>query len=350
MAILRRLPPMVEQQPPQPAAETFGGVARPTLAALDHGDSAWNRAARRTAQGDPLCCRTEWQLSFHETMAQPRPVFVRAGGDSLIAFAGRLDRRLGPLLEPVEAHWFFGCPLLGPHAVELLAALLAEPGQARAAPTVLVSGILRRGGLRRRLAALCRGRLRAVELEPTILCCASLAGGFDGFLSRRSGGLRRNTRQAARRAADAGVYFERHVPRGDADADAVYARMLAVEERSWKGIGRCGMAEPPARQFYGVLLRRLARSGAGRVAFARRDGDDIGFVFGGLADRVYRGQQFSYVEDWHHASIGNLLQLEQVRWLCEEGATRYDMGPSMDYKRHWTEQRIRIDIWALLSN
>lgn len=340
---------MAEKPHPQRSATTAVGAARPTLAELDHADSVWNRAARRTVQGDPLCCRTEWQLSFHETMAPARTLFVRAGGDGLVAFAARLDPRLGPVLEPVEAHWFFGCPLLGRDGVELLAALLAEPAHARASPTVLVSGILPRGGLRRRLAALCRGRLRAIQFEPTVLCCASLEGGFDGFLSRRSGPLRRNTRHAARRAADAGVRFERHVPRGDAEADAVYARMLAVEERSWKGIGRCGMAEPPSRQFYAVLLRRLARSGAGRVAFARRGDDDIGFVFGGLAGRVYRGQQFSYVEEWRHASIGNLLQLEQVRWLCEEGATRYDMGPLMDYKRHWTEQRVHIDTWALLS-
>ena len=41
--------------------------------------------------------------------------------------------------------------------------------------------------------------------------------------------------------------------------------------------------------------------------------------------------------------LGNLLQLEQIRWLCEEGADRYDMGPQMDYKRHWTEITTRIE-------
>ena len=113
--------------------------------------------------------------------------------------------------------------------------------------------------------------------------------------------------------------------------------MLAVEHASWKGISECGMAESPSREFYGLLLQRLAQSGSGRVILARRDQRDIGFIFGGMCGPIYRGQQFSYAEDWAHASLGNVLQYEQVRWLAEEGAERYDMGPQMPYKRHWTE-------------
>jgi CelD/BcsL family acetyltransferase involved in cellulose biosynthesis len=138
------------------------------------------------------------------------------------------------------------------------------------------------------------------------------------------------------------VRFERCAPRSLAEADAAYLRMLRVERASWKGIGRCGMAEPPALDFYRRLLRRLACSAAGRVIFARCDERDVGFVLGGLAGDHYRGQQFSYAEDWRELSIGNLLQLEQIRWLCEEGVPHYDMGPWMEYKDHWTERRQRI--------
>ena len=95
------------------------------------------------------------------------------------------------------------------------------------------------------------------------------------------------------------------------------------------------------------MLKRLAVSGNGRVIFARHARGDIGFIFGGPAGTVYRRQQFSYADDWQAASIGNLLQLEQVRWLCEEGATRYDMGPFKGYKRHWTENRTIIEIRVL---
>ena len=125
--------------------------------------------------------------------------------------------------------------------------------------------------------------------------------------------------------------------------------MQAGRRARQKGIGECGMAEPPARDFYRRLLRRLARGGNGRVVLARvgdgADARDIGFVFGGLADGVYRGQQFSFDDDWRRHSIGNLLQVEKLRWLTETGAERYDMGPVMDYKRHWAE--IETEVIAL---
>ena len=159
--------------------------------------------------------------------------------------------------------------------------------------------------------------------------------------------MRRSLRRITRHAQDSGLGYQRCAPRSAAAAAAIYARMLAVERASWKGLGRCGMAESPSREFYATMLRRLADSGTGRVIFARCDERDVGFIFGGLAGRTYRGQQFSYVEDFRLSSIGSLLQAEQIRWLCEEGVERYDMGPMMDYKRHWTEDRSRIEALLL---
>ena len=95
------------------------------------------------------------------------------------------------------------------------------------------------------------------------------------------------------------------------------------------------------------MLRRLAASATGRVMFARHGERDIGYIFGGLAGHVYRGQQFSYAADWKSYSIGNLLQVELIKWLCEEHILRYDMGPVMDYKNHWTEQRRVVEAWVL---
>ena len=108
------------------------------------------------------------------------------------------------------------------------------------------------------------------------------------------------------------------------------------------------MAEPPSLQFYKAMLRRMAIAGTARVMFARDgEGRDIGFIFGGLAGTTYRGQQFSFVEQWRSASIGNLLQIEQIGWLCEEGVRRYDMGPEMRYKHHWTERQTAMSTWLL---
>jgi CelD/BcsL family acetyltransferase involved in cellulose biosynthesis len=118
--------------------------------------------------------------------------------------------------------------------------------------------------------------------------------------------------------------------------------MLAVEARSWKGREGCGMDCEPARAFYGRMLARLAAGGNARAVFAVRDGVDLGYLFGGCVDGVFRGQQFSYDQAWAHASLGNVMQLEQLAWLAEAGARRYDLGPMMPYKARWAEQRIAL--------
>jgi len=122
--------------------------------------------------------------------------------------------------------------------------------------------------------------------------------------------------------------------------------MYAIELTSWKGINQCGMEQEPATTFYKMLLCSLAVTSDARVVIAQQDGADIGFIFGGLAGRVYRGQQLSYNDKWSRYAVGNQLQYEQIRWLCEEGARRYDMGPilgsRMEYKERWTEKKYPI--------
>lgn len=315
---------------------------------FDRPDSIWNQAVDIHAHRDPFCCRTEWQISFHEAFAPGRELHIETHDDSLIAFALHPDTPNGPLLEPVEASWLFGCPLLGPHSIAMLAELLAAHPQA----TVLLSGLDIESSDIAALAGTFAGRYDLLHAAKETACRASLAGGFDGYLSRRSAKTRRGVRSAQRRLHDQGVHFERHQPTTPAQAEAVYARICAVEDRSWKGLGNCGMTKPPSLQFYSLMLRRMASSGSGRVMFARHEDDDIGFIFGGLCGpdpdgNIYRGQQFSFVEDWRRASLGNVLQYEQVRWLCEEGVARYDMGPEMTYKHHWTESQVRLDTVAL---
>jgi len=310
---------------------------------LDRPDSLLNQTAGATPQADPFCCRSEWQFSFHEAFSPQRELHFRASAGSLLAVAQRWHPRVGTLIEPIESSWFFGCPLLGPDAALLLGAFLGEEEHRNAPPFVLLCGLLPGSKLMRSVAGTFSRRFEVVRLAPAILRSASLAGGVDGFLSRRSSRFRYNLRRAARRAAEGGVSFERQRPSCVAEAEAVYERMLRVEQASWKGIARCGMAEPQASDFYRLMLRRLSASGSARVIFARNGERDIGFVFGGIAGPYYRGQQFSYADECRALSIGNLLQLEQIGWLCEDGVARYDMGPRMDYKLHWTELELRSE-------
>ncbi len=314
-----------------------------TKEGLDHANSFMNRIAGNTEQADPFCCRTEWQFSFHEAFSPHRDLYFRNSNDSIIAFAGYEHPNIGSVLEPVESNWCFGCPLLGPDAVELLSSLLQEDPFCNLQPFVLLSGLIPGSSLLMNVLTTFIKHYEIIQLQPSITRCASLFGNVDGYLSRRSAKLRRNIRHSTLELAGKDVVFERCLPISIEQADETYARMLAVEEASWKGIGRCGMTVQPSRDFYWLMLRRLSLSGKGRVIFAKKGSRDIGFVFGGITGQYYRGQQFSYAEDWSSYSIGSLLQLEKVRWMCEEGIARYDLGQAIDYKVRWAELELQTE-------
>ncbi|MBQ7584693.1 MAG: GNAT family N-acetyltransferase, partial [Desulfovibrionaceae bacterium] len=103
--------------------------------------------------------------------------------------------------------------------------------------------------------------------------------------------------------------------------------------------------------FYRQLLAAFAALNHARVIFARDEDQDIGFIFGGLSNNIYRGQQFSFSEAYKKYSIGNILQYEKIAWLCEDKIGRYDMGPisgpKMEYKAHWTELVFPLQSWIL---
>ncbi|BCS89566.1 hypothetical protein PSDVSF_28080 [Pseudodesulfovibrio sediminis] len=294
-------------------------------------------------------------MAFHDAFSPDRRILIVSRSNSLVALAEHVSPQGETYLTPIESHWFFGCPLLGSQAVQLFNGLMDDIARlyAPAFPQIVISGIRPGGALSQRLIRTFIDRFDIYLHSSGAQCAASLAGGVDGYLSRRSGNHRKKLRKQARKALEQGVSFERVAPASAEEAETTYARMIAVELKSWKGIGKCGMAETPAKEFYDFLLKRLASAQSGRVIFARHDNKDIGFIFGGMAGRIYRGQQFSYDEAWKHYSIGNIMQLEQIRWLCQEKAKRYDMGPlvgpKMAYKNHWTEKEIRLQTWILVK-
>lgn len=315
----------------------------------------WDHLAATTAQADPFCCSPAWQLTFRQTFTADNRLFFLAAPAGLALFT---EFRAGPdriFLAPPENGWLFGSPVLGPDGGEVLAACLTafDAAYVPTFPHIILSGIRPGGTFAAMLLQRFGDAFAFFRHDVSVQCAASLAGGLDGYLSRRSANHRAKLRKAARKAAGSGVTFTRCLPRSAEAADALYARMLAVEAKSWKGIGHCGMTEPPAREFYAALVQRLAREGRLRIVMARQHDEDIGFIFGGLCGTVYRGQQFSYAATAQRLSLGNLLQLETLRWLCEEGVQRYDMGPvtgpRMEYKRHWTEENHEIQTWIMVK-
>lgn len=313
----------------------------------------WMRLATETDQVDPFCCTPAWQIPFHMAFHPNRHLLIRHAKDAHVALAVQPGFGGRPSLDPIESHWNFGCPLLGSGGVELLANVFEDIARESTPQSLVISGVRAGSALAQQVKDTFASRYTGVVRRRNVQCVASLAGGIDGFLSRRPARHRKNLGRDARRATSQGVWFDRQVPRTPEAAHAVYVRMAQVEARSWKGIDRCGMNESPCREFYAYMLEWLSMTSDARVVFAMRDDKDVGFIFGGMAGAVYRGQQFSFDEAVRDLSIGNLLQLEQVQWLCEEQATRYDMGPSrgpsMAYKRYWTETELEMQTWVLAA-
>lgn len=318
-----------------------------------HNFSQWLKLAQSTNQADPFCCSPIWQLSFHDAFCPERRLLIREEANCVLAFAEYILPEGKILLAPIESHWFFGNPLLGSDSVDLLDEMIPflEKFYKPHFPFIAISGIRPNGTFYNSLKRKFSSKFEFTLYSSGVQCGASLKGGVDGYLSRRSADHRRKLTKYYKRATEMGVSFERILFASGLDYETTYSRILSVELSSWKGIGKCGMAEEPGKDFYKTLLKWLSLSNDARVILAKHEGKDIGFILGGKSGNIYRGQQFSYDEGWRKHSIGNLMQLEQIKWLCEEKASRYDMGPligpKMEYKSHWTEKRFKTETWIL---
>lgn len=323
------------------------------LSATPHILKTWTQSALCTNQADPFCCTPSWQLSFHYAFNPNRRLLIKESSNNVIAFAEKVFSPKNIFLTPIEPYWFFGCPLMGRYSVELFSETIANLKRhySSLTPNIAISGIRPNGALYNRLSKVFGAKYDFSLHSSGLQCAASLSGGLDGYLSRRSGNQRRKLKMQLKSARNEGIWFERIAPTTSKESEKTYSRMLSVELNSWKGISQCGMEQEPAKSFYKVMIEQLTLSREARVIFARHGNNDIGFIFGGMAGKIYRGQQFSYNENWKRFSIGNILQIEQIRWLCEEGAKRYDMGPlqgeKMNYKHHWTEKEFELETWIL---
>jgi hypothetical protein len=300
-------------------------------AGLERCAREYDRCVAADPDVDGFCTRSDWILSFHDAFHPRHEVIAARGGGAFVALQSQ-----GFLLAPLESMWSFASPLVGAGAVELLLELLRERELPRG--YVQLTGLPPRAP---RSEALVRALARTHDLghASTTVRCVAQIDDLDRYLARRSAKHRAGLRAAARRARAESVCFETLAPRSPLEADAVYERVLAVERRSWKAATDNGVDRGPMREFYAAMFPRLAARGALRVWFATRDGDDLGYLSGGLAGATFRGLQFSFDDRYREAGLGNVLQLEMLVWLAEAGAAEYALGGQSEYKARWAEQR-----------
>jgi CelD/BcsL family acetyltransferase involved in cellulose biosynthesis len=308
-------------------------------------EDAIDAAVQETPGIDHFCASTPWILSAHEAFAPARELFCRRTAHGWILLARRAHDRGWSSLEPLEASWCLATPFAYEGDPLPLARELATLC-AREAPrdVLFLTGIPLASPLERALTLALAERYHVdmTGVPPTRRYRAELAGGLDGFLSRRSPSLRAGLRQADRKATRMGVRFEPIVVGTEQDALACVDRIVALEARSWKGKEGSGLAAADMALFYRLMLPRLARRGRVRAFAGVHEGRDIALIMGGVTPTpegiAYRGLQFSFDDDYRALSLGNLAQMTQIAALCDEGVALYDLGSEVDYKRRWGER------------
>lgn len=319
------------------------------LAELSARADAFDALVARSPEIDRFCSSSAWILSAAETLMSERAPAIYVGEHGYLAAMQARHGEL-PYLEPLELAWGLACPLIGPDVDALVDEVADHLAHLFTWVFCLVPGVPE-GGLHQR-ALLRPGRPWQVRRGAvTQRHVASLDGGLDGFLSRRSTNFRRSLGKSDRAARAAGITFvapEAAELAGPDAAARLYQRIMEVEAGSWKSLSGVGISSGSMRDFYAAMLPRLLSRERARVMFARRGDEDIGYIMGGVFDGVYRGLQFSYRDEYARYSIGSLCQLHQIEALCQEGVRAYDLGTEMEYKTRWAELQFPTEVQILV--
>lgn len=302
--------------------------------------AAFDDAVARTRDIDLFCSSSHWIAPAHAAFHPASPTRVRRLDHGYVALAAGHSPGLGRYLAPLEAMWGLACPIVGADARKVASEAARYLLSERQHWDVLwLGGIARQSELFTTLVGELKKDVTLRVGPSTIRYRASLEGGFDGWLGRRSALFRKRIRQALRDVEFAGMRFEwigSTLPR-DADGAALFERIHAVETRSWKGREGTGFVTGDMRAFYAAMVPRLVAIGALRVLFAKRGEEDVAVCFGGVFEGTYRGLQNSFDDRFRALSLGNVMQSETIRRLGHEGIGLYDLGSEMEYKQRFAE-------------
>ncbi|MGB0589614.1 MAG: GNAT family N-acetyltransferase [Myxococcota bacterium] len=286
---------------------------------------------------DAFCSSAAWIVPAHKAFHPEQDLLLFEGEFGYLALARGHAPNLGTYLAPVEAMWGLASPLVGAEAPRLaIDAWRTLRASISDWDALWLCGLSPHGAAFKALAMLAGQGQRLFVGPTTYRHVALLEGGFEGWLSRRARAFRKGLRQAQRRTEEAGVVFEWHDAFTPEAQVEMYQRVLAVDDRSWKGLDAQGLRASNMASFYDHMTAYLAQRGALRAVFATLDGEDIAMGFGGILGPTFRGLQMSYDDRFKHLSLGNLIQQELIMRVAAEGLEYYDLGTEMDYKRRWS--------------
>lgn len=308
-------------------------MQRLTLEELRERSGEVAAAALRTPGASALCSGPDWQLAAHDGLhgaAGARSHLIVEDAGSWMIFVERERERI---YFPFESAWMFSSPVTGDP--DRIVDLLLTAPRWLGGPVGLCLGGIRCGSpLHEAVRRIEPATRRYDEFAATECMLIDLGEGIESWLGRRSPKFRRTLREAEKAS---GIEI---VEAGEESAGALFDRILAIQRRTYKWReGTDILKAPEYAAFYERLLSGLRARGDLRLLFARRDGEDLAYIFGGVAGDTYRGFQMSYVEEARSLGLGNRLQLENLRRCEAEGITRYDLGMHSPYKERWADRR-----------
>lgn len=309
-----------------------------TFEEFEQAAAAFDRLVAITPEVDPFCSSSRWVIPAAKALMPEREPWIFRGASGQVAMMRGRHPEGWYYLEPLEASWGLACPLAGPDPDALAAEFVTLCHRRRSEWNVmLLMGLPEGSALFKHIAQRLHPYYDVFRGQVTRRLVASLAGGLDGFLSRRSRNFRKALRRSLRLAESAGIEFHSCDVNEYRAAEELYQRLTAIESHSWKGREGVGIDSGAMHEFYLHMVRILGARGELRAVIAQQDGRDIGYVLGGVCGRQYRGLQFSFHIDYGQYSLGNLCQYHQIIDLADENVETYDLGTEMDYKQRWAE-------------
>ncbi|MEE2785982.1 MAG: GNAT family N-acetyltransferase [Myxococcota bacterium] len=312
---------------------------------LDERSLSFNRGVWSTPHIDHFCSSTYWVLPAVRHFEPDCAPFIFTHDDTFGAFMTIEQGRGLTTALPLECGWGLAAPLIGADPDRSIGLLASAWRQRTEIDAIILAGLPPQPPWLHALSARFDRQCRIGLGERCIRRLASLSGGVDGFLSRRSAKFRRNLKAARRQVHEAGIRFE---SASTGTPNALFDRILEIEAHSWKGRLGEGLDQRPSCDFYRDMVHRLRTDNACRLLFARQGERDVGFIFGAVVAQRYRGLQMSFDHTLKSLGLGNCLQYEMIELLCAEEVDIYDLGTDMPYKARWAEATFETAIIALL--
>lgn len=173
----------------------------------------------------------------------------------------------------------------------------------------------------------------ATECVDHAYAYADLHDGYQAYRARLTSHFRRNLNQKARRIADAGgAAVDMHLF-SVADPEECVARIVAINEASYK-LGGARLADHH-RAFLSEIVSRLSACRTLCLPILSIGGTDAAFILGMVERGVFYDITLAYADTFEKLSPGSFLMQHTLDALASCGVRMVVSHGAHEYKRHW---------------